>query len=193
MERSLKFILFILSFMISHEFALAQVDSVESFGQIVLVNRMDSTHVKQVRSDKTIKIRMTDGKRLEGKWYLSDEQTMVVGRQAIPMKDIYSIAGYVVRDSREKTLGAGLLIFSVMAAAYPSYLIFSGFALGQPHFVFVGATVIFLDLFVAYAGASLMGIYPRRFNRLNWDIRVDYPANTVYKLPGELPLLIRKK
>ena len=167
----------------------AQPDENQSFGQMAVVNRMDSTQIKFIRRDKPIKIRMLDGRKIEGRWYLSDEQTMVVGDQAIPMKDIYNLAGYVERDSKEKTLGTGLIILSAAAAAYPAYLIFSGFALGQPQAVFVGATVIFLDLFLAYAGASLMGIYPRRFNRLNWDIRVDYSINSVIKIPGELPLI----
>jgi len=131
---------------------------------------------------------MLDGRRLDGQWYLSDEQTMVIGDQSIPMKDIYSLAGYVDRDSKSKTLGTGLILLSAVAAVYPAYLIFSGFALGLPQAVFVGATVIFLDLFLAYAGASLMGIYPRRFNRLNWDIRVDFSLDNAYTLPGELPL-----
>jgi len=167
----------------------SQSEVIDSYGDLVVVNKMDSTKANKIRSDKPIKIRMLDGRRLEGHWYLSDKQTMVIGDQSIPMKDIYSFAGYVNRDSKNKTLGAGLLILSAVAAVYPAYLIFSGFALGLPQAVFVGATVIFLDLFLAYAGASLMGIYPRRFNRLNWDIRVDHNLNNSYLLPGELPLL----
>ena len=168
---------------------IAQSDTIQSFGQLAFVNRMDTTKVKFIRNDKPIKIKMLDGRKLDGRWYLSDEETMMIGNQAIPMKDIYSIAGYVERDSKDKTLGAGLIILSAVAAVYPAYLIFSGFALGLPQAVFVGATVIFFDLFLAYAGASLMGIYPRRFNRMNWDIRVDYSRNNTYQLPGELPSL----
>jgi hypothetical protein len=167
----------------------AQPENIPSSGNLALVNRMDSTKVKFIRSDKPIKVRMLDGRRLEGRWYLLDELTMVIGEQAIPMKDIYILAGYMASTSKGKTMGAGLIVLSALAATYPAYLIFSGFALGQPHAVFVGATVIFLDLFLAYAGATLMGIYPRRFNRLNWDIRIDYPMDSVYMLPGELHLI----
>ena len=166
----------------------AQQESNPFAGRMALVGRMDSTSVKFIRDDKPVKLRMTDGRRLEGRWHLSDTETIVVGEHPVPMKDIYSISGYVARNTEEKFLGSGLIILSALAAVYPAYLIFSGFALGQPQAIFVGAAVIILDTFLAYAGASLMSIYPRKFNRLNWDIRIDYPRNMVYTLPGELPL-----
>jgi hypothetical protein len=186
MEKSFQLSILISLFFLMSGMVAAQSDNNQSFGQLALVNRMDSTKVKFIREDKSIKIRMLDGRRLEGHWYLSDERTMVVNGKAIPMKEIYSLAGYVQTDSEDKTIGAGLIVLSAVAAAYPVYLIFSGFALGQPQAIFVGATIIFLDLFLAYAGASMMGIYPRRFNRLNWDIRIDYKRNQTLIIPGEL-------
>ena len=189
MVKSYQLSILIILFSLPGGMIFAQQVEKQSFGQMALVNKMDTTQVKFIRGDKPIKIRMLNGRKIEGHWYLSDEQTMVVGDQPIPMKDILNLAGYVERDSKEKTLGTGLIMLSAVAAAYPAYLIFSGFALGQPQAVFVGATVIFLDLFLAYAGASLMGIYPRRFNRLNWDIRIDYSLNSVLTIPGELPLV----
>ncbi len=188
-EKSFHLFILIISACLMGGVAIAQPDSHHSYGQLALVNKMDSGKVIIIRTDKSIKIKMLDGSRLEGLWYLSDKQTIVVGDKPVPMKDIYILSGYVQTDSKGKTLGAGLVILSAMAAAYPAYLIFSGFALGQPHAVFVGATIIFLDLFLAYSGANRMGIYPRRFNRLNWDIRVDHNLNSTYMLPGELPLL----
>ncbi|MBL7111569.1 MAG: hypothetical protein ISS19_06480 [Bacteroidales bacterium] len=189
MAKSFQLSILIILFCLTDGMVVAQSDNNQSFGQLALVNRMDSTKVKFIRADKSIKIRMLDGRRLDGHWHLSDEQTMVVGDKVIPMKEIYSLAGYVQTDSKDKTLGAGLIMLSAVASAYPAYLIFSGFALGQPQAVFVGATIIFLDLFLAYAGASLMGIYSRRFNRLNWDIRIDYKLNQTLIIPGELPSL----
>jgi len=188
MKRSVPISILFILFSLSAEIVVAQQVNNQSFGQLAVVNRLDTTKIKFIREDKPIKIRMLDGRRLDGQWYLSDEQTMVIGDQSIPMKDIYSLAGYVDRDSKSKTLGTGLILLSAVAAVYPAYLIFSGFALGLPQAVFVGATVIFLDLFLAYAGASLMGISPRRFNRLNWDSRVDFSLDNAYTLPGELPL-----
>ncbi|GAI19999.1 unnamed protein product [marine sediment metagenome] len=43
---------------------------------------------------------------------------------------------------------------------------FRGFTNG----IFVGATLLVFDLLLAYAGTTMMGVIPRRFSTLNWEI-----------------------
>jgi len=158
-----------------------------SYGDIVMVSRLDSSRTKHIRQDKLIKVRMVDGRKLEGTWYLEDENTMVVGTQKINMENIYTMAGYVQRNSKEKAVGTGLTILSALGAVYPVYLIIGGFGWGDPRAIFVGATILFFDMMLASAGTNLIGIYPRRFNRMNWDIRVDHEIKNAIPLSIEIP------
>ena len=155
-------------------------------GQIVLVNRLYQTNTKMIRPDKPVSVRMIDGRKLEGAFYLEDEHTMVIGPERIRMDSIASLTGYIIRNSKEKAAGITLSFLSVLGTIYPLYEIVGGFGLGDGKAIFVGATMLFFDLIVAYAGTNLTGILPRRFSMVNWMIRIDYESNADVTIPVEL-------
>jgi hypothetical protein len=145
-----------------------------TYGQIVLVNRLYETNIKMIRPDKPITVRMADGRKIDGAFYLEDEWIMVIGHERIRMDSIYSLSGFIIRNNKEKAAGAGLSILSILGTIYPLYQIIGGFGLGDGKAVFVGVTLLFFDMILAYAGTNLAGILPRRFNMMNWMIRIDH-------------------
>ena len=157
-----------------------------TYGQIVLVNRLYETNIKMIRSDKPITVRMIDGQKIKGIFYLEDGRTMVIGSEKIRMDSIYALSGFVIRNSKEKAGGTGLIILSGLGTIYPLYLIIGGFSLGEGKALFVGATLLFFDLILAYAGANLAGIYPRKFNMMNWEIRINHESQNMIPLPIEI-------
>ncbi len=157
-----------------------------AFGQIMLVNRLNKTKTKVIRSDKPVTIRMIDGRKIKGDFYLEDENTMIVGSEKIILDSIYSLSGFVIRNSKEKAMGAGLTILSGAGIIYPLYLIIGGFGLGEAKALFAGITLLFFDTILAYAGTSLAGIYPRRFNMVNWGIRIIYQSQHSIPLSKEI-------
>ncbi|KPK82514.1 MAG: hypothetical protein AMS27_14495 [Bacteroides sp. SM23_62_1] len=156
------------------------------YGQIVLVNRLYETNTKMIRPDKPVSVRMIDGRKLEGAFYLEDERTMVIGPEKIRMDSIIALTGYIIRNSTEKAAGITLSFLSVLGTIYPLYEIIGGFGLGDGKAIFVGATILFFDLILAYAGTNLAGIIPRRFSMVNWMIRVDYKSNADSTIPVEI-------
>lgn len=175
----LKLFLFLL-LSIHPYFIQAQKGYSDANGNIIMVNRMNETRTKTLRTDKPLTIRMINGYKWKGICYVEDNTTIICGTERIPLDSIYAINGFVARNSKEKTLGVGLGILSVGAAIYPMYLIIEGFGLGEGTALFVGLTLLSFDLFIMYAAASLVGIYPRRFNIMNWGIRME---------PGDQELL----
>jgi len=161
-----------------------------SYGQIVLVNRLYETNTRMIRSDKPVTVRMIDGRKIEGPFYLEDEWTMVIGSERIRMDSIFSLTGFVIRNSKEKAVGTGLSILSGLGTIYPLYQIVGGFALGDGKALFVGATLLFFDMILAYAGINLAGIQPRRFNMVNWLIRIDHENRYTLPISIEMPQMI---
>lgn len=166
----------------------AQQNSDSVSGQIMLVNRLNETKTKIIRSDKPVIIRMIDGRKIKGDFYLENDNTMVVGSEKIRLDSIYSLSGFVIRNSKEKAMGAGLIILSGAGIIYPLYLIIGGFGLGEVKALFAGITLLFFDTILAYAGTSLTGIYPRRFNMVNWGIRIVYQSHHSIPFSVEIPV-----
>jgi len=166
----------------------AQQNSNSAYGEILLVNRLYETKTRAIRPDKPITVRLIDGRKISGEFYLEDEQMMIIGSEKIRMDSIYSLTGFVIRNSIEKAIGTGLTIFSVAGIIYPLYLIAGGFGLGEGKALFVGITLLFVDSLLAYAGTSLAGICPRRFNMMNWGIRITHQSQLLLPIPIEIPL-----
>jgi hypothetical protein len=143
-----------------------------------------------IRSDKPITVRMIDGQKIKGIFYLEDERTMVIGSDKIRMDSIYALSGFVIRNSKEKACGTGLIILSGLGTIYPLYLIIGGLGLGEGKALFVGATLFFFDFILAYAGANLAGIYPRKFNMMNWGIRINHENSYTLPISIEIPQMI---
>jgi hypothetical protein len=156
--------------------------------QIMLVNRLHETKIKIIRSDKQVTIRMMDGRKIKGDFYLEDDHTMVIGSEKIRLDSIYSLSGFVIRNLTEKAMGAGLMVLSGAVVIYPLYLIIGGLGLGEAKALFAGITLLFFDIILAYAGSNLAGIYPRRFNMMNWRIRINYQSHYSVPFSKEIPL-----
>lgn len=178
----LNLFLFLLLF-IHPYFIEAQKSYSDANGKIIMVNRMDQTRTKTLRTDKPLTIRMINGYKLKGICYVEDPTTIICGTERISIDSIYAINGFVARNSKEKTLGIGLGILSVGAAIYPLYLIIGGIGLGEGTALFVGLTLLTFDLFIMYAAASLTGIYPRRFNIINYGISMEPGGQELLFIP----------
>jgi len=163
----------------------AQEESPNTYGQILMMNRMDESRIKTLRLDKSLTIKMLDGRKMEGICSVKDEITLICGSENIRIDSIFFINGFVVRKSKEKAYGVGLALLSAAAAIYPFYLVIGGLGLGEGKALFVGVTLLFFDLILVYAAASLTGIYPRRFNTMNWAIRIEPPEQNLLLIPGE--------
>jgi hypothetical protein len=181
------FIVFLFLF-IHPVFLIAQKEYSNSNGKIIMVNRMDETRTKTLRLDKSVTIRTIHGQKVEGICFVEDNNTIICGTERISLDSIYSINGIVARNSKEKAYGVCLAFLSAGAAAYPLYLIIGGLGLGDGNALFVGMTLLTFDLFIVYAAASLMGIYPRRFNMMNWAVRMEPPDQGLRIIPDELPV-----
>jgi hypothetical protein len=176
-------ILFFLCIILIHPFCLmAQKNDFYANGKIAMVNRMDESRTRALRTDKPLTIRTMDGKKIKGICYVESNSAIYCEKKRISLDSIYSISGLVTRNSKEKAAGVGLGILSIGGAVYPLYLIIGGLGLGDGNALFVGITLLSFDLILMYAAATLTGIYPRRFNLMNWGILV-YP-------PGQIPLTI---
>jgi hypothetical protein len=184
---SINLFLFLFLFLFIHPFfGQAQKKYSSSNGQIIMVNRMDENRTKTLRTDKPLTIRTINGLKVKGMCFVEDNTTIICGSERISFDSIYSINGLVARNSKEKVFGVGLGVISAGAAIYPLYLIVSGFGLGDGNALFVGFTLLSFDLLIMYAAASLAGIYPRRFNIMNWGIRMEPPVQELLYIPNEV-------
>ncbi len=96
------------------------------------------------------------------------------------MKDnIMMISGFAQSYSRDRAVGLGLTIGAGIVLPVAVYYILGGIAWGYSNGIFVGTTLLVFDLLLAYAGTTMMGIMPRRFSTLNWEIELS---------PMQLPL-----
>lgn len=151
---------------------------------ISLSNKMNPDRQKELRADKPISLRLTSGQKIKGNLEIMEDAILLNGK-AISMDEILSISGYVQRSKKEKAAGLGLTIASVVILPFPLIYIFEGFGLGSGNAIFIGATVLFFDFLLAYAGTNLMGVYPRNFSLLNWELTI-----SAHKLTDNPPLLL---
>jgi hypothetical protein len=153
--------------------------------QIRLINKLDGEKTRTLRIDKSVTIKTFDGDKASGEWKVLDEEKILVGGLEIKKDNIMMISGFVQRDSRDKAVGLGLTIGAGILFPVAVYYILGGIAWGFSNGIFVGVTILFFDLLLAYAGTNRMGIIPRRFSTLNWEI--DFSDNTV-EVPIQIPI-----
>jgi hypothetical protein len=77
-----------------------------------------------------------------------------------------------VNRAWERAGGIGLSIGAGLVFPVAIYYFLGGIAWGFPNGIFVGATLLAFDLLLAYAGTTMMGVIPRRFSTLNWEIEL---------------------
>lgn len=155
--------------------------------EIRLGHKLKPEKSSTIRLDKPIMVKTFDGVKVKGMLTILDNEKLILdGKDMIALDEIMMISGYVIRDSREKALGLGLTIGAGVVLPAALYYFLGGIAWGIPNGVFVGTTILVFDLLLAYAGTNLMGIYPRRFSTMNWEIAFS-PAATGISIPLPLP------
>lgn len=140
--------------------------------QINLVKKMDSTKTKTIRIDKRITIKTFGGEKFKGEWQVLDEDKILVQEQEVKLDNIMMISGFVNSNSKDRAVGIGLSVGAGLVFPVAVYYFLGGIAWGYTNGIFVGATLLVFDLLLAYAGTTMMGVIPRRFSTLNWEIEL---------------------
>lgn len=163
--------------------------SIEGFSQeIRLEHRQHSSKSKTIRLDKPVMVRTFDGNKLKGMANISGENELIIDGNEVPLQNIIMISGYVIRNSRDKAIGLGVTIGAGVVFPVSAYYILGGIAWGMPAGIFIGFTILVFDLMLAYTGTNLMGIYPRRFSTMNWDITIPPAKNSdIHPIPLPRP------
>ena len=143
---------------------------------------------KTIRVDKPVMVKTFEGNKFKGNVVRIDEDEIVIDKATIAFEDIMTISGFILPDQKNRTIGVGLTIGAGIVAPVGLYFFLGGLAWAQPNGIFIGATIIAFDLLLAYAGTSLMGIYPRRFSTLNWHISTAEPLPEKVEIPLPVPL-----
>ena len=138
-----------------------------------------------LRPEKTVTVRTFGGLKLSGPAFFQPDGRLVVSGKELNPDDVMMISGFVKRNPREKAGGLGLTIGAGAVFPVALFYILGGIAWAMPDGIFVGLTVLAFDLFLAYTGINLMGIYPRRFSTLNWKI---VPSATPVGENGAVPI-----
>ena len=154
--------------------------------QIRLVKRLDTTKTRTLRLDKKLTVKTFDGEKIKGEWEILDEEKILVQGQEIKKDNIMMISGFVQRNSKDKALGVGLTVGAGLVFPVAVYYFLGGIAWGFSNGIFVGATLLVFDMLLAYAGTNMMGIIPRRFSTLNWEI--DFSIQPTVEVPIQLPI-----
>jgi hypothetical protein len=140
--------------------------------QIHLVNKLDGTKSKTIRTDKRITLKTFDGKKYKGEWQALDDEKILVQDREVKTNNIMMISGFVQGISKERALGVGLTVGAGLLFPVAVYYFLGGIAWGFSNGIFVGATLLVFDLLLAYAGTAMVGFIPRRFSTMNWDIEL---------------------
>ena len=153
--------------------------------QINLVKKLDSTKIKTIRLDKKVTIKTFEGEKFKGEWQVLDDDKILVQEHEVKKDNIMMISGFVKSNSKDRAMGIGLSVGAGLIFPVAVYYFLGGIAWGFTNGVFVGATLLVFDLLLAYAGTTMMGVIPRRFSTLNWEIELSsQPA------PIPLPLQV---
>jgi len=139
--------------------------------QINLVKKLDSTRTKTIRMDKRITIKTFDGEKFKGDWQVLDEDKILVQEREVKKDNIMMISGFIQSNSKDRAIGIGLTVGAGLVFPVAVYYFLGGIAWGYTNGIFVGATLLVFDLILAYAGTAMMGVIPRRFSTLNWEIK----------------------
>jgi hypothetical protein len=137
---------------------------------IRLEHKLKPDKSRTIRMDKPVMVRTFDGNKLKGMASVHPDGGIVLEGKQVAPDNIMMISGFVKRDSRDKAAGLGITIGAGVVLPVALYYILGGIAWAMPNGIFVGSTVLVFDLLLAYVGINLMGIYPRRFSTLNWEI-----------------------
>jgi hypothetical protein len=138
--------------------------------QINLVKKTDAVKTKTIRPDKRISIKTFDGEKYKGEWQVIDDDKILVQEKEVQKDNVMMISGFVQSNSKDRAIGIGLSIGAGLVFPVAVYYFLGGIAWGFPNGIFVGATLLVFDMLLAYAGTTMMGIFPRRFSTLNWEI-----------------------
>jgi len=153
--------------------------------QINLVKKLDSTKTKTIRMDKRITIKTFDGEKFKGDWRMLDEDKILVQEREVKKDNIMMISGFIQSNSKDRAVGIGLTVGAGLVFPVAVYYFLGGIAWGYTNGIFVGATLLVFDLILAYAGTSMMGVIPRRFSTLNWEIKF-----SIQPAPVPLPVSV---
>ena len=153
--------------------------------EIRLEHKTKPENTKSIRLDKPVMVRTFDGRKVKGAVSAIDNNKIILEGKEIELEEIMTISGFLDPESKQKAVGIGLTIGAGVILPAALYYILGGIAWGMPNGIFVGATVLVFDLFLAYAGTSMMGIYPRRFSTMNWNVM---PSGTGNTTPMSIPL-----
>jgi hypothetical protein len=152
--------------------------------QINLVKKLDSTKTKTIRLDKKVTIKTFEGEKFKGEWQVLDEDKILVQEHEVKKDNIMMISGFVKSNSKDRAVGIGLSVGAGLIFPVAVYYFLGGIAWGFTNGIFVGATLLVFDLLLAYAGTTMMGVVPRRFSTLNWEIELSsQPAPIPLPLP----------
>ena len=151
--------------------------------QINLIKKQDGTKTKTIRIDKRISIKTFDGEKFKGEWQVLDEDKILMQEQEVKLDNIMMISGFVKSTSKDRAVGIGLSVGAGLVFPVAVYYFLGGIAWGFTNGIFVGATLLVFDLLLAYAGTTMMGVIPRRFSTLNWEI-----ALSAQTAPIQLPV-----
>ena len=173
----MRHILYILFLLISCHTAAGQ--------QINMIKKLDGTKTKQIRIAKRINIKTFDGEKYKGEWQVLDEGRILVENKEVMKDNIMMISGFVKSNSKDRAVGIGLTVGAGLVFPVAVYYFLGGIAWGFPNGIFVGATLLVFDLLLAYAGTNMMGVIPRRFSTLNWEIDL---SNQPVPVPLPVPV-----
>jgi hypothetical protein len=152
--------------------------------QINLVKKLDSTKTKTIRLDKKVTIKTFEGEKFKGEWQVLDDDKILVQEHEVKKDNIMMISGFVKSNSKDRAVGIGLSVGAGLIFPVAVYYFLGGIAWGFTNGIFVGATLLVFDLLLAYAGTTMMGVIPRRFSTLNWEIELSsQPAPIPLPLP----------
>jgi len=152
--------------------------------QINLVKKLDSTKIKTIRLDKKVTIKTFEGEKFKGECQVLDEDKILVQEHEVKKDNIMMISGFVKSNSKDRAVGIGLSVGAGLIFPVAVYYFLGGIAWGFTNGIFVGATLLVFDLLLAYAGTTMMGVIPRRFSTLNWEIELSsQPAPIPLPLP----------
>ena len=152
--------------------------------QINLVKKLDSTKTKTIRLEKKVTIKTFEGEKFKGEWQVLDDDKILVQEHEVKKDNIMMISGFVKSNSKDRAVGIGLSVGAGLIFPVAVYYFLGGIAWGFTNGIFVGATLLVFDLLLAYAGTTMMGVIPRRFSTLNWEIELSsQPAPIPLPLP----------
>ena len=166
---------------------LMLLPALSSYSQeIRLEHKTKPDKSKTFRLDKPVVVRTFDGMKVKGTVSIIDNDKLILEGKEIELDEIMMISSYLDRNSKQKGLGLGLTIGAGIILPAALYYVLGGIAWGMSNGIFVGVTVLVFDLFLAYAGTSLMGIYPRRFSTMNWNV-ITSPTDSATPVAIPLP------